>query len=235
MAFNWSSLDHSKLHKILLELEPQIIKRPINPEDFYKTVASHLRKSIPIRVRKNISKKIFRGYIFLGGRYYSDRDITGHKCIELIITYNPQDSYIKFSKIKFKKLCNLFADTIMHELIHMRQYRKRGHKIITEFESYSSNKDQRYFGNRDEIEAYAYNIACELERKFKGNKEKIHSYLQENNPLKLKGWNNWIVYMKTFQFDHTHPVIKHIKKKIIRFINRKSLEKPFTSNLWISN
>jgi hypothetical protein len=93
---------------------------------------------------------------------------------------------------------NLFrfhvAQTIQHEFIHHQQFLKRDELQTNSFSlCMRGNSEQKYLGERDEIDAYSYDIAIE-----------VNTYgWDESQTLKI--------YRKQFQPDH--PVMKRLLKK----------------------
>lgn len=96
---------------------------------------------------------------------------------------------------------NLFrfyiAQTIQHEYIHHEQFLKRD---LLQTDSFSlcmkGNNEQRYLGERDEIDAYSYDIAIEV------------------NTYGWEGSQTLKIYRK--QFVPNHPVMKRLLKKTYR-------------------
>jgi hypothetical protein len=119
----------------------------------------------------------------------------------------------------------------------MRQYRRRKFKVLPD---YASNADkteirmeQSYLGCSDEIDAYAFNIACELVEKFQGDKNQIINYLNENQKGKKRRHNSWRMYLKAFQYDHNHPIVQRVKKKVVSYLPQAYLGKPYRNKDWI--
>jgi len=86
------------------------------------------------------------------------------------------------------------AQTIQHEYIHHQQYLKRDELPTDSFSMCrTGSKERQYLAERDEIDAYSYDIAIE-----------VHRY----------GWDNsqtLKIYKK--QFESHHPVMKRLLKK----------------------
>jgi len=93
---------------------------------------------------------------------------------------------------------NLFrfhlAQTIQHEFIHHQQFIKRDELQTDSFSlCMRGNREQKYLGERDEIDAYSYDIAIEVN---------------------THGWDKsqtLNIYRK--QFEPDHPVMKRLLKK----------------------
>ena len=126
----------------------------------------------------------------------------------------------------------------MHELIHMRQYRRRKFKQLPTYNSTAEKTEQReeqtYLGCSDEIDAYGFNIACELLWKFKNDKDKVIAYLNEDQKGKRRKHDSWRMYLKAFNHDHEHPIIKRVKRKVVRYLPNALYGKPYRNRDWIS-
>jgi hypothetical protein len=236
--FDWSLLDRFSLHDLFKTMSKNVVGKSLSIDKIHRIFSNHLKKHLPIKVSKSKSKIVEFDYIYIGGTYYSDYDEDRKKCIEIVFNYNPFQESITLTQKKFNRLCMLFADTILHELIHMRQYRRRKFKILPDYASTadkaSQREEQRYLGCTDEIDAYGFNIACELISKFKSNKIKIEDYLNEDQKGKRRKTNSWRMYLKAFDYDHQHPIIKRLKKKVIRYIPYAEIGKPYRNKDWIS-
>lgn len=235
--FDWSILDRSSLINCLKELEPQIVKNELTTHEIYSLIQKQLKSFFPIRVRKYIDPKIEKGVVYIGGMYYSEWDKAKEKCIEVQFYFQSKDDTYIIDSRRFKRMCSHFADTVLHEIIHMRQFRRRKFKFLPDYASNAEKTEQRneqsYLGCSDEIDAYSFNIACELTEKFKGDQKRILKYLSENQNKKRK-YNSWRMYQKAFNYDHSHPIIKRLKKKVIRYLPHALIGKPYKTKDWIN-
>jgi DNA-binding NtrC family response regulator len=129
------------------------------------------------------------------------------------------------------------ADTVLHEIMHMRQYRRRKFKDLPDYASTAARaekrQEQEYLGNSDEIDAYSFNIACELLDKFHGNTKKAVNYLNEHQKGLRRRHNCWRMYLKAFDYEHNHPIIQRVKKKVIRYMPHALNGKPYRNKDWI--
>ena len=135
-------------------------------------------------------------------------------------------------------MCLSIADAVLHEIMHMRQFRRRKFKVLPDYESNAEKtelrNEQGYLGCSDEIDAYSFNIACELFEKFKGSKRDIINYLNQNQKNKRRKHNSWRMYLKAFEHNHDHPIIKRVKKKVVRYLVAAEIGKPYRNKDWIS-
>jgi len=235
--FDWSNLERAGIIEGLMRLAPRLSETPIEIHEFHKIITNYLKKTYPIRATMSWDEKVKKYGVFVGGTYYSDYDEDGKKCIELNFVYHPVHDNIKISKKRYKGICTVIADTLHHEIIHMRQYRRRGFKSLPNYASSALSsylrEEQEYLGCSDEIDAYGFNIACDLLTKFKGDHKSAIRYLGVDLKGCRKHTNNWKMYLRAFGHDHNHEIIKRVKKKVIRYLPRAEEGKPFKSSDWI--
>lgn len=236
ISFDYSSLNRDIIALTLYELKPQITKIPLTPYQIHLLLTRHLKKHFPLRFKKNYNDRALPNTVYVGGLYNSWFDQERKKCIELIFEY-PKQKKLIITPQKFSSLCYNVADTILHEIIHMRQFRRRDFKILPDYASNAEKRElrqeQAYLGASDEIDAYSFNIACELLDKFGHHHKKILRYLNENQKNKRRRPNTWRMYLKAFQHDHNHIIIKRVKKKVIRYLPQAENGRPYRNKDWI--
>lgn len=238
ISFDWSILDRQGLQDMLYSLYPEIVGHKLKPTKLHRKLSKHITQYLPVKVIKQTHQKVEKNYVYIGGTYFSDEDKSKRKSIEIIFVYNPDDTEISISRQKFKRLSVCFADTVLHELIHMRQFRRRNFKYLPDYasnaEKLSQQQEQSYLGSADEIDAYGFNIACELLERFDGNQKKVIKHINKNPISKRGREDTWRMYLKAFDFDHSHEVIKKVKRKVIRYLDNADLGKPYKTKDWIN-
>jgi hypothetical protein len=236
--FDWSNLDRLSLINQMKKLESQIVGKELTIQEIYSLFQKNLKSYIPVRIRKYIDPKIEKGVVYIGGMYYSEWDRTKQKCIEVQFYFQSKDDTYFLDTRRFKRMCSHFADTVLHEIIHMRQFRRRNFKFLPDYASNAEKTEQRneqsYLGSSDEIDAYGFNIACELTEKFKGDQTRIINYLAKNQKNRKQKFNSWTMYQKAFNYDHSHPIIKRLKKKVVRYLPHALIGKPYKNKDWIN-
>ncbi len=119
----------------------------------------------------------------------------------------------------------------------MRQYRRREFKQLPDYASNASRDSQReaqgYLGCSDEIDAYGFNIACELLDKNNNDPGAVIKHLGIDQKGVRKKYDSWRMYLKAFNHDHNHVIIKRLKKKIIRYLPAAAVGKPYRNKDWI--
>lgn len=235
--FDWASLDRKYLIGLFNPIRKQIVGQKLTPTQIQKILSKHIKQHIPIKVSKSIHNKNKIDNINVGGFYYSWLDKKRYKAIEIRFGFNPTNKFINYSNYKFNKLAINFSDIVLHEIIHTRQFRSRNFKYLPEYpstaESYTQRQKQIYLGDRDEIDAYAFNVACELIDRFGNNQKNIVNYMNKDLQDTRYSKDCWKMYLDTFDHDHQHPVIKRLKSKTIRYLSNAQIGKPFKTSDWL--
>jgi hypothetical protein len=236
-SFDWSLCDKETIKTMVHEAKEMVVDQNITITEFHNRITKHIKRYLPIRSRKTHENQVSKTYVFVGGVYHTDYDFRYQKSIELCFAYSKKDRYINMSYRRFNRFCARIADVLLHEIIHMRQARKRKFKSLPGYSSQAESTKQRveqeYLGDNDEIDAYAFNMACELEEKFDGNMRSIVNYLNEEQKGKRRHYDTWRTYLKAFDYDHNHRIIKRVKKRAIYYLSRSQCVKPFQSKDWI--
>lgn len=229
-SFNWSLLDRYNLMSMMHQLGPKVIGKRISIAQLHPLISAHIKSHIPVRVRYCEDHTQVPGLIYMGGAYYSDYDRQGRRQIEVVLSYNTYDTFLKLTKKQWSRLCSLFADTILHEVIHMRQYRTRKFKAIPGYESTvefaKQRRDQEYYGHKDELGAFSFNVACELVDKFGYDPDAIWQYMDSNRAKRNKK-TTYFKYLAAFDFNHDHKIIRKLKRKVMHQLTYACHGKPF--------
>lgn len=236
--YDWSSLDRAELTKIVSLARKDIVGKPLKGPQFTKIIRSHIRASgIPVNIKSVYEKHTPLNSVWIGGLYESYRDRKNRKAITIILHYTSKKDLMNFTYLKFRKVCKNIADTILHEIMHARQYRRRNYLDIPGYQSTAASSKQRveqeYLGHNDEIDAYAFNIACELTDRFKGNRKKTIEYISKDLSDQRLSESLFRMYLKAFDFNHDHKVIKKLKKKIVHYLPYVELGKPYKTSDWL--
>lgn len=145
--------------------------------------------------------------------YDPEKDELGKPSIELVLVTNPNDRHLILDETLWNLFVNRLADSLAHELIHMRQSRARDF-IFVESRAYREmDENLVYLSDLDEIDAYAYNIATEL-------REHLDPLSKLKNPAAVSvndSINLW-AYMQAFSKDIKSPPIKRLLKKVYKHL-----------------
>lgn len=235
--YDWSCLDRQLLVGFQNFAKSQLVGISHSPASFvsiFRKLFRFFEVPIIIRLKKDPTNTL--NDVCIGGCYYAYDDKGGKKAINIEFYFHPDSTSIKVSAKRFKEIINLVADTILHEMIHMRQWRRRNFKSIPGYESTSAfaskRKEQNYLGHPDEIDAYAFNIAIYLINRFKKDKQ-IIDYLNRDTRDKRIKMNSYVWYLRTFDNNHRHKVVKKLKKKIIYYLPNAKIGKPYKTSDWL--
>ena len=231
MAFNWSQLDRETLYSMLYELKSEIVDRRLSIGEITSILSKHIKANLPVKVTSSRHKPVKKGEVWIGGAYHSYYDKEGKsRFIEVELAFPTNANTMKTSLYRWERMCTLFADTVLHEIIHTRQYRARRFKDIPGYESTAyyakDRREQEYYGHRDEMGAHSFNLAQDMIDKFGFDTRAIKDYLDSPVPKRVRP-NGWGRFMKAFDYDHNHPKVRQMKRKILKQLEYASTGKPF--------
>lgn len=226
--FNWSELDRATLYYHFYSLHKDIVGKTLTPDQIQTKIRRHVKPLAPIKIVKNVTSKNKIGYVYMGGLYHSEHDRQHKKAVEVNFHYHTNQTTIKITDYRWKRMSLRFADIALHEIIHQRQFRARNFKSIPGYQSTAhltkERKAQEYFGDTDEMGAFAFNIACEMIDNFGYDPTAIKRHL-DSAKRKNNSW--WYSYLKTFKFNHDHKIIIRMKNLIMRQLENAYIGKPF--------
>jgi hypothetical protein len=228
--FDWYLLDRKSLTDLLWNLAPSIVNKSITTSEFHQLIYTQIKFHLPVRVTKKIDSTIKKDLVYIGGMYYSDYDQMAWKSIEILFVYHSKEAKLKINAKRFRRICQCFADTVLHEMVHMRQFRRRSFTYSVTYTK--GNLDQQYLGCTDEIDAYSFNIACELMEKYKNDQVQVIEHL--NSETRKKKKDSWQAYLDAFNYNHNHRVIKRVKHRVMRYLPYAEIGKPFKTKKWLN-
>lgn len=233
-AFNWSLLDRETLYSMLYKLKPEIVGKRITIDEISSKISKHIKKHLPVRVTSERFKEAKGNEIWIGGMYHSDYDRKGYtRFIEVQLAFPPDSESMKLTNYRWSRICVVFADIILHEVIHTRQFRARNFKPIPIYQSNAEyakdRRQQEYYGDRDEMGAHAFNLACDMIDMFGWDPKSIAEYLDKKQPNRRRK-NMWQRFLSAFNNDHNHPKVRQMKLKILRQLEYAYVGKPFRTN-----
>jgi hypothetical protein len=233
-AFNWSLLDRETLYSMLYKLKSEFVGRRVAIDEISSKISKHLKKHLPIRVTSERFKEAKGNEIWIGGMYHSDYDRKGYsRFIEVQLAFPPDIESMKLSLYRWQRICVVFSDIMLHEIIHTRQFRARNFKPIPMYQSTAQyakdRKQQEYYGDRDEMGAHAFNLACDMIDMFGWDPKGIAEYLDKNQPNR-KRKTMWQRFLAAFNNNHDHPKVRQMKLKIMRQLEYAYAGKPFRTN-----
>jgi len=237
--YDWSALDRDLVAEMVSFARESTIGKSLTPVEFSNKIRKIFKFfQIPVNIRSCYKTETDKNSVWVGGLYNSLADKKGKTSITISLQFHTKDLPVKVKESMFRRLCYSVADTLMHEIIHMRQYRRRNFKDIPGFYSTANlakkRNEQTYLGHDDEIDAYSFNIACQLLDRFNNNPKKIANYLNKDFTDRRLKKDVYRMYHEAFDFDHSHRVIKKLKKKVINYIpNATEISKPYKTSDWL--
>jgi len=196
-------------------------KQGLNFQQLINRVRREFKLSdIQIKISAKRDKTLNEDCIYVNGFYDPEDDQENECAIELIITHNfPKD--LLWYPIDSTLVLTQIFDTVVHELRHQQQYRKRKFKVGPE----RGTGHKEYLADPDEIDAYSISIATELVRSL--GRIRALRYMHNINTLSRFKLNKQFVspclsmYLGEFP-DTADPVIKNLTKKI--YIRLKKID-----------
>jgi len=199
-----------------------------------RVILNHVKKLAGSKVLVTTSRSdtVDPNSININGYYDPDEDEEGEIPIEIVLVFNPNDKLVKMNRSEWREFASLIIDYLQHEAIHRYQYRQRGYQptraYVSKAKDAEQKKQQEYYGNSDEIEAYAHNLASELDRKTKGNLDQQLRLLRNfaNTAITRDQAGRFLSptlygYFKEFDFNTNHPVLKALMKKTYQYVMMK--------------
>lgn len=191
-------------------------------------ILKKIKKSIPFKDCKfSIVKSLglIGNEFSIAGQYDPVLDELGKPSISIEILLPKDREYYDFvdddfSRDHWKDFCKELVGILGHEYIHLNQFRKRNFNWSREYKSSCRKRTkkelQEYYGDSDEVDAYAFMAAATLvlatvEKKTQFTKQK----LCRNNVYKT--------YKKIF--DKKDPVVLKFEKLTLRYY--KKLEQQY--------
>ena len=196
-------------------------KQGLNFQQLINRVRREFKLSdIQIKISAKRDKTLNEDCIYVNGFYDPEDDQENECAIELIVTHNfPKD--LLWYPINSTLVLTQIFDTVVHELRHQRQYRKRKFKIGPP----RGTAHKEYLADPDEIDAYSISIATELVRSL--GRIRSLRYMHNISTLGRFKLNRQFVspclsmYLGEFP-NTTDPVIKNLTKKI--YIRLKKID-----------
>lgn len=191
----------------------------------FKNLIAHIRKgfrSLDLKIKTKRIDNLEPNEFYVNAYYDADDDANGFCPIEVIILHNIDlDNYFEHSQAG--QLVVHLYDAIVHELRHQYQSRCRNYLTLNHG---STDDQQTYLSDPDEIDAYALSISIELIRNLGRTRsiQYLHraSRLAMIRPKGLYASPNLFAYFEAFK-KIEHPVIRKLIRKV--FLNLETLDK----------
>jgi hypothetical protein len=203
------------LHNIYDKFDSQSVDR--------NSIIKRIRNSIPFKECQIFSLETLSlpsGKFNVSGLYDPDRDEQGKPPIVIEIAFPKKRNFVfdesDLRREHWAELCIDLASTLGHEFIHLNQFRKRNYRWTKQYKSKTSDlklkEMQEYYGDSDEIGAYAFMAAAELTLNQASGCD-----------FSLEDTNTYKVYTQVF--GNKDPVVLKLSKLIKQY--NKKLEKQY--------
>ena len=208
------------IHEICSSVKSKIVDQVFDIDSIVNAFGYFISRRFRVDVLHAIAREVEQNEVSINAYYDSEKDEEGKISIELVLVTNPSDTYIIIDKEAFYHLTNQLADSLAHELIHMRQARARDFLDVSPDTRYTEELEEciQYLGDPDEIEAYAYNIAAEL-----SDRPDPMSALSNPSTVRSKESINLWAYVNTFSRDISNPVIRRLLKKVYKNLSNSQI------------
>jgi hypothetical protein len=201
--------------KIFERIKPQVLGQVYPVNDLIDVFGEFIGNYFRVDVLHYPSDEVDPNDINVSAFYDPEKDEQGKIAIELVLITNSRDNHIIIDDQLLQIIVTRLADTLAHEMIHMRQSRARdfidpNHPVL---DNPNLNETQQYLGDPDEIDAYAHNIANELAEH--PNPQEI---LSNPKSITLQHSINLWAYLTAFNKDLANPIIRKLLKKVYRHL-----------------
>lgn len=210
------------LLSILEETRPHVVNKVLTVGEIIGGLGEFIGSNFRVDVTHAETVEVELNDIELNAYYDSGLDEYGDIPIELYLLTNPHDSFIILSDEEFDIIMRRIADSLIHEVIHMKQSRARDFLEVDDM-AYTQVDDeveeaQLYLGAYDEIDAYGYNIACELLDRH--DLQTSLKKLEKPTAITMEDSINLWAYINTFARDPNHPVIRKLIKRVYKTLQK---------------
>lgn len=208
--------------EIMEELRDEIVNQFLTTDELVGKYGMFIGTRFNVDVKHAASAQVEPNDIELNGYYDGGLDEFGDIPIELYLITNPMLEISLIDNKQFDLISRKIADTLSHEVIHMKQYRARDFLEVetvgySDYEDEDEDEENRYYlSSPDEINAYAYNIANELldHHSFPVALEKLNRL----SAIEIADSVNLWAYVQAFEKDVNHPVIRKLVKQVYKSV-----------------
>lgn len=189
-------------------------------EEMINLLAFYVSKNYRVNVSHAMSMKAPSNSLIVSGEYDYESDEDGKVPINLVFITHTVDRVLLWDDDDLKFISKQIADTLIHELVHMKQTRDRNFEPIIVADNLSNDENEvnrLYLSQTDEVDAYAYNIASELTDE--DNTENFNKYLNCPSLTPMDASINLWNYMQVFEKNLNNQTLKRLMKKVYKHCN----------------
>lgn len=195
------------------DLLPLVSNQFFVVKDLVNVLADFVASRFSVNVLHSQAMQVDPGDVILAAYYDSTEDEDCKISIEVVLITNIRDKVILVTDELFDTVVTRLADCLIHEMVHMKQARARDfHETDYEVRHRDNTDDEiEYLSDPDEIDAYAYNIADELQE----NPDPL-KLLAYPSSVKIEQSLNLWVYVNAFDHSVDDPAMRRLLKKIYK-------------------
>ena len=219
MNENTPRIKNGVFSRELNKVKSKVVSRDLSPQKFTDIIAGVL-DNWSIEVDKFVDPNVDSGTVNVDAGFVEPDD-ESESGVDLNVVFSPEDKTIQLDAKSWKVFVNLVSDALVHEFLHSAQKSSRGSKSQRELTGKelkgvnSNDSDFSYYGNQDEMEAFAVNAASELKRKF-GSKKRVMKKLSNYSKITLKDSPSFDSYLEHFKKDSI--LMKKFVKMVIKYL-----------------
>jgi len=188
----------------------------------HNDIVRKIKKTVPFtecKIIGNSSLSLATNGFIVAGLYDCELDEDGKPPIEVEIIFPKRKETFSFtqddvSKEHWGEFCVDFVNILGHEFVHLNQFRRRDFNWSRPYKSLSTKphikEQQEYYGNSDEIDAYAFMAAAELVMNSIFNPNRKKPDLEKTDVYKT--YTRW--------FDKKDPVVVKLAALSDRYYKR---------------
>lgn len=193
-----------------------------------KQLLRRIRKQVPYsecNIVLNQGLNLLPDQIWVAGLYDAELDADGSVPIEIEIAVHKirKDFYFDETDVSLNtwaEFCLDFAAVLGHEFVHLHQFRRRQFKMCRPYISEHANPQKReqqiYYGDPDEIDAYAWTAAANA--------------IIETRPRKQTIESTQLYKVYTRLFDKQDPVVVKFVSKANSYLKKLEKQKNDTTS-----
>ena len=202
-----------QVRNICNDLKLRIVDHIFSVDDVVEVIGQFIAKRFRVSVLHAQAWEVDPTELNINAFYDPERDEQQKSSIELILVTNPNDSHLILDDDLWNLFVNRLADSLAHELIHMYQARARNFLFVEHRRHRTIALDENlvYLSDPDEIDAYAHNIATELQE----HPDPLSKILNPAAVSVNDSINLW-AYIQAFSKDLNNPVVKKLLKKVYK-------------------
>jgi hypothetical protein len=195
-------MKHKTLYKKLHSFAPKLVGEKTQGQIMYwvrKMLSPH-----NVKVNKIIdSTNTCYSALTVGGFYDPSLDF-GDKDIEMYLMFRKDDTKVNLDILYVQILINELFTTLVHEKRHRYQFKKRGfnfgpvYRLKSKIDNEDLLKEIEYYGDPDEVDAYAQEAAIELRLHTESTTKAKYKELFDNYDKKV--YNNFL--KKFYKYDN---------------------------------